>query len=66
MSVKDAIFPLVLTVSFFSINYKTAVSASSTPLQLSVKAIEVPINTAENTPKPQPAKPSCEDRVCPK
>ncbi|MCT7950500.1 hypothetical protein NG798_11930 [Ancylothrix sp. C2] len=63
MSVRDAIFPIVLTVSLISTNYKTAVSASSTPLQLPPNVIEVAVKNAENTPPSQPTCPN--GTVCP-
>ena len=65
MSVRDAIFPIVLTVSLISTNYKSAVLASSTPLQLSGNAREVPVITAQNPSPSETPKPSCGDRICP-
>ena len=67
MSVRDAIFPIVLTVSFFSINYKTPVSAYSTPLLFDKTAIKMQVNPAANTSTNQPQQPSCPPDIrCPR
>lgn len=66
MSVRDAIFPLVFTVSFFSISYKTPVSASSTSISPTNNAIKIQLSRTDNPHQNTPPQPSCpKDTPCP-
>lgn len=64
MSVRDIVFPVVLTFAVISTNYKTAVFSSSKLIILAAAKVQMPVIVTQEPSNKQKPKPSCGTIVC--